>query len=70
MSILRGQSKAEPSPSIASEFNKQFNGATNVNWEKIGTLTYVNFHFEQNLIVAYFDGDFSLIGKALKVRAE
>ena len=70
MSILRGQSKAEPSPSIASEFNKQFNGATNVNWEKIGTLTYANFHFQQNLMVAYFDREGNLITKARKISAD
>lgn len=67
MSAVRGQSKAEPSAVVASEFNKQFNGATNVLWEKTGTVSYASFHFQQNHMLAYFDREGNLIAKARKI---
>ena len=67
MSAIRGQSKAEPSAVIASEFNKQFYGATNVMWEKTGSVSYASFHFQQNIMVAYFDREGNLIAKARKI---
>jgi hypothetical protein len=67
MSAVRGQSKAQPSALIASEFNKQFSGATNINWEKTGSVSYASFHFQQNLMVAYFDREGRLIAKARKI---
>ena len=70
MSAVRGQAKAEPSAVIASEFDKQFNGATNVIWEKTGTVSYASFHFQQNLMVAYFDRGGKLIAKARKINTD
>jgi hypothetical protein len=70
MSTVRGQSKVEPSTVVASEFNKQFNGATHVIWEKTGTVSYASFHFQQNLMVAYFDRSGNLIAKARKINTD
>ena len=70
MSTLRGQSKAEPSSAVTDEFNKQFAGATNVRWEKIGNLYSVKFHLQQNFTVAYFDKDGSLIARGRKINED
>jgi|GEM_PF-2491224 hypothetical protein len=70
MSTLRGQSKAQPSYAIAAEFSKQFAGATDVNWDKIGTLSFAQFHLQKDLIVAYFDVDGNLIARGRKISEE
>jgi len=67
LSTLRGQSKAEPSPAIAAEFSKQFAGATDVNWDKVGTLSFAQFHLQKDLIVAYFDASGNLIAQGRKI---
>jgi len=67
MNTLRGQSKAEPSPAIAAEFSKQFAGATDVNWDKIGTLSLAQFHIQKDVVVAYFDADGNLIAQGRKI---
>jgi hypothetical protein len=70
MSTVWGQSNAEPSAVIASEFGKQFSGATNVIWEKTGAISYASFHLQQNLMIAYFDRDGKLIAKARKINTD
>src|SRR5882757_8538506 len=70
LSTLHGQSKAEPSPAIAAEFSKQFAGVTDVNWDKIGTLSFAQFHLQKDLIVAYFDADGHLIAQGRKISEE
>jgi hypothetical protein len=70
MSTLRGQSKAEPSPAVAAEFSKQFKGATDVNWDKIGTLSFAQFQLQKHLTIAYFDNDGNLIAQGRKISEE
>jgi hypothetical protein len=70
LSTLRGQSKAEPSPAIAAEFNKQFAGATDVNWDKVGTLSFAQFRLLKDVIVAYFDADGNLVAQGRKISEE
>src|SRR5882757_7654348 len=67
LSTLRGQSKAEPSSAVAAEFSKQFAGATNVNWDKIGTVSFAQFHLQKDLVIAYFDADANLIARGRKI---
>jgi len=52
---------------IAAEFSKQFAGATNVNWDKIGTVSFAQFHLQKDLVIAYFDADANLIARGRKI---
>lgn len=70
LSALRGQSKTEPSSAAAAEFSKLFAGATNVNWDKAGTLSFAQFHLQKDQIVAYFDADGHLIAQGRKISEE
>jgi hypothetical protein len=70
MSTLFGQSKFEPSAAIAAEFGKLFKGATDVNWEKIGSVSHARFHLQDNLILAYFNADGELIAKGRKINED
>jgi len=66
-STLRGQSKAKPSSAIAAEFSKQFPSVTDVNWDKIGNLSFAQFHLQKDLVIAYFDAVGNLIAKGRKI---
>ena len=70
LGTLYGQSKVEPSPAIAAEFNKQFAEASNVSWEKAGELSLAKFHFQQNYLVAYFNPAGNLIARGRKIGAD
>src|SRR5258708_1316407 len=70
LGTLYGQSKVEPSPAIAAEFNKQFAEASNVSWEKAGELSLAKFHFQQNYLVAYFNTTGNLIATGRKIGAD
>src|SRR5258706_3842813 len=70
LGTLYGQSKVEPSPAIAAEFNKQFAGATNVIWEKAGELSLAKFYFQQNYLVVYFNLEGNLIARGRKIGAD
>ena len=67
MSALRAQNKMEPTASITSKFEEQFNGATDVQWGKAGKLFVANFHFRQSFRMAYYDQDGNLVAKGRKV---
>jgi hypothetical protein len=67
VSTLRGQTKPEPSPVIAASFGRQFREATDVKWDKIGTLSFAKFHYQQDLTIAYFDRSGSLVAKGRKI---
>src|SRR5579871_4473309 len=64
---LLGQTSITPTRVVASAFRQQFNGITNVNWSKAGQLTVAQFREGENLLVAYFENDGTLVAKARKI---
>jgi hypothetical protein len=64
---MLGQTNFTPSRVVASAFSQQFNGITNVNWSKAGQLTVAQFREGENLLVAYFENDGTLVAKARKI---
>lgn len=67
VTIAMASEKSHVDPKILSAFQKEFSFAKNVKWDENGDLTRVNFVFNDQGVVAWYNSDAELVTTARNI---